>query len=452
MSVAWLSPPTVRLGLAHVVDTIALLLCAVFLWRLFFFAEEAFDPFATMVGLTAIAAAILARRRVFTIVDGPVAVFSVLTVLSAIVHHREFSPASPAASWPTSWKPATDVVVRVVYFYGLSSLLKTERRIGALIAFIVFAASVIGVETLYDHASYGWGTRLPEYPSVVSWMGYPQIGMVVGIAFSLTLPVLVASRSPIAMLASSLLALVFVFDLVFLYSRAAHVAVGATYVALNVVELWKLKTWRLTVMTVAGLFFVVAVLVVTPVRLRSFTQLWNAPRYGYNTQMSLTSRLAIWSRAVMLIRDHPWLGVGPGNYTDAARRIPLPDSVLDPYEGANYTAHAHNMILQVAADGGILAVAAFLLIWWRILNRLSGLWSRSASGLLALALSSALFSFFVRGFSDYFRDGMQHSERTGLLLWTVLGAAVAVARLSERSHDAGDVARVVSQRQMSDRI
>ena len=61
MSAAWLRPPTVRLGPAHAADTIALLLGAVFLWQLFFFAEKAFDPLATTVGLVAIAAPILAR-------------------------------------------------------------------------------------------------------------------------------------------------------------------------------------------------------------------------------------------------------------------------------------------------------------------------------------------------------------------------------------------------------
>ena len=433
MSVAWLRPPTVRLGLAHVADTLAVLLCAVFLWQLFFFAEESFDRFATAVGLVAIAAAILARRRVFTIVDGPVAVFSGLTVLSAIVRHGDFPPASPEASWLTSWKPATDVVVRVVYFYGLSSLLKTERRIGALIAFVVYAASVTGVQTLYDHANGGWGTPIWNYPSVVSWNGYPQIGMVIAIAFSLTMPVLIVSRSAIAMLASSLLALAFVFDLAFLVSRSAHLTVGAAYVALNAVELWKLKTRRLTVVTVVGLFLMAAVLVASPARTRSLVELWDGAMYGTDTRTPVTARFAIWTRAAVLIRAHPWLGVGPGNYTDASRRIP---SVIDAYQGSNFNAHAHNMILHVAAESGIPGVTVFLLIWWRIFKRLSGLWSRSASGLLALALSGALFSFFVRSLSDYFMsDGLRHSERMGLLLWTLLGAAVAVVRLPDRTHD-----------------
>ena len=79
-------------------------------------------------------------------------------------------------------------------------------------------------------------------------------------------------------------ALVFVFDLAFLYSRSALVAVGATYGALTVVELWKLKTRRLTIVTVAGLFLVIAVLVVSPARTRSLVELWNGPMYGYDTR------------------------------------------------------------------------------------------------------------------------------------------------------------------------
>ena len=64
---------------------------------------------------------------------------------------------------------------------------------------------------------------------------------------------------------------------------------------------------------------------------------------------SLQYRLEYWVSTWQIIREHVWLGVGPGNFRQHYLRHKLPGSseeILDP----------HNFLLDVWANGGILAV------------------------------------------------------------------------------------------------
>lgn len=70
-----------------------------------------------------------------------------------------------------------------------------------------------------------------------------------------------------------------------------------------------------------------------------------------------SSRWALWTCAVQMVVQHPWLGAGPLHYAQ----------VCAPLEIA---AHPHNWVLQMAAEWGLLAlgcVCAVLVIAWRAL-------------------------------------------------------------------------------------
>lgn len=76
------------------------------------------------------------------------------------------------------------------------------------------------------------------------------------------------------------------------------------------------------------------------------------------------ARLDLWRDTLTMIRDHPWLGNGIGNFpwrmVEAAALAP-PGAATNP--GAE---HAHNIFLQLAADFGVpLALFAllFMLVW-----------------------------------------------------------------------------------------
>ena len=78
---------------------------------------------------------------------------------------------------------------------------------------------------------------------------------------------------------------------------------------------------------------------------------------------SLRYRLEYWSATGCVIREHPWLGVGPGNFRQAYLKHKLPGSseeVLDP----------HNLFLDVWANGGLIAVAGLLVTLFVLLRAL----------------------------------------------------------------------------------
>jgi O-antigen ligase len=79
-------------------------------------------------------------------------------------------------------------------------------------------------------------------------------------------------------------------------------------------------------------------------------------------------RLAHWQSALDVWRDHPWLGVGFGNYAAAYAQYALPKWPMP-------LGHAHNYYLNVAAETGLLGLVAYICLWgivfwylWRVLR------------------------------------------------------------------------------------
>lgn len=78
---------------------------------------------------------------------------------------------------------------------------------------------------------------------------------------------------------------------------------------------------------------------------------------------TVSLRMEYWTATVAMIRDHPWLGVGPGNYGRFLLRYLSPtasETVKDP----------HNFALEVWATAGIGALAGLLatlaMFFWRV--------------------------------------------------------------------------------------
>jgi O-antigen ligase len=72
---------------------------------------------------------------------------------------------------------------------------------------------------------------------------------------------------------------------------------------------------------------------------------------------SLKYRLEYWQATAAMIAEHPWLGVGPGNFQDWYPRYKLPqasETIADP----------HNYLLEMAATAGLPAL--LLLIGWQV--------------------------------------------------------------------------------------
>lgn len=139
---------------------------------------------------------------------------------------------------------------------------------------------------------------------------------------------------------------------------------------------------------------------------------------------AVIERVAHWLAAVRMFSDHPWLGVGIGNYPVAYPQYAV-GRWRDPL------GHAHNYYLNIAAEAGIIGLSAYLLLLgacfvqaWRVIQRAGGYWRAVALGALGVLVHLAVHSLF----DNLFVHSM--SVQLGL----VLGLLVVAQKMVDARH------------------
>lgn len=113
-----------------------------------------------------------------------------------------------------------------------------------------------------------------------------------------------------------------------------------------------------------------------------------------DANFAVLERMAHWQTALEMWTDHPWLGVGIGNYAPLYARYALP---LWPLP----LGHAHNYYLNIAAEAGVMGLLSYLLLWgaalihsWRAAYRATGwLWG-VALGVLGVLVHLSVHNLF----------------------------------------------------------
>jgi O-antigen ligase len=117
-------------------------------------------------------------------------------------------------------------------------------------------------------------------------------------------------------------------------------------------------------------------------------------------------RLNLWRSSVDMIRDHPWLGVGPDNFLYAYRgRYIRPAAWQEPN-----LSHPHNLVLDYWSRLGALGLAAGLWLqvaFWRLALPLRRLSRHGEGGVhsvderaLALGLMGSMVDLIAHGLVD----------------------------------------------------
>lgn len=145
----------------------------------------------------------------------------------------------------------------------------------------------------------------------------------------------------------------------------------------------------------------------------------------------LAGRLEVWSRALSMIQDFPFTGIGMGTFKQVA-------NILYPFFLAGPDAdvpHAHNLYLQVAVDLGLPGLVAWLALFglvcaaaWRVYRQgqsgrlpyLAGL----GAGLLCAQVALAVHGLL---------DAPTWGTRPAVVVWALWGAAMVAYSLSLRA-------------------
>jgi len=138
-------------------------------------------------------------------------------------------------------------------------------------------------------------------------------------------------------------------------------------------------------------------------------------------QWQLDVRPVIWKATIAMIIDRPVLGHGLGTYVAVYPRYRLPQYFLRP-KSTNVTDHAHDELLEIAAEQGLVGFLATLWLWatavWcgvSAVRQSSGLERRAVLGLLGAALV-----FMLHGLVDVDLRYLPNQS----LLWLLMGLLV----------------------------
>jgi putative inorganic carbon (HCO3(-)) transporter len=112
-------------------------------------------------------------------------------------------------------------------------------------------------------------------------------------------------------------------------------------------------------------------------------------------------RLAMLKGGLRMIRDHPLVGIGPGQVKHAYQ-----DQYVPPEALRRTTSHLHNTPLQIAAERGLVGLALWLWIFVAWFRRAGRVWraipaAATADRALAFGALLAVAAFLVSGLFEY---------------------------------------------------
>lgn len=140
-----------------------------------------------------------------------------------------------------------------------------------------------------------------------------------------------------------------------LWMTGSRAAIGATMLV-GLVMWWRLRrpSWStMTTVLAVGLF---GLSVAT-------AGLMGTPRA--TVAQALEVRVELASAGVRMAADHPWLGVGLGEFSRHSREYVSPQ-LYGLFPAVAYGENAHNQLIQILAEVGVIGLAAFVWYWIRV--------------------------------------------------------------------------------------
>lgn len=323
--------------------------------------------------------------------------------------------ADPAVGLPRFWS----VILGLALYYALANSLpgvRAARLVGDLLV-----AGGAGLALLTLLGSDWLNARmmgLPLYRALPPLLRDPGDGglfnpRVMGMGLAVLLPVPLAmallGRGARRRLLGLAVALLMAGVAILCQSLQAVLGMGA---ALVVLAAWRSR-WLLLALPLALGLAVAALAVVGP---ETVAMIALSP--DHPAGLGVVLRLDMWSRALAMVRDLPYTGIG----LDA---FPLVQSGF--YTGfiIGPEPHAHNLYLQLALDLGLPGLAAFLwlvLAFGRMAVRAGGRGAEPGDRALLAGTAAGLAAYLAAGFMD-----TPWATKPGVLLWALLGLGVAVA-------------------------
>jgi putative inorganic carbon (HCO3(-)) transporter len=319
---------------------------------------------------------------------GPLLAFAAWTALTALVSPAPWEALRTARSLlglATLW----------IVLHAVRDAARARWFASALFVAVsaVAALSIVQVATCGGERLYGKALALP--PILASFFGkcerahgfysiYMTLAGVLSLVLTLTVPRMPRLRHRVAAAAAWVVGAT-AFALTFVRGAWVGVAAGVVVLAL---------TLRRQGLLLAGVLVVAAAALALPaVRHRAAT-------IADVADPTARERLAMWSAGLTLVREHPLVGVGPGQ---VKRLYP---EYAPAYAVRRHTSHLHNTPLQIAVERGLVGLALWLWVFAAFFARAARVWrrlptdAREDRSLVAGAIA-AIAAFLVGGLFEY---------------------------------------------------
>jgi O-antigen ligase len=278
-----------------------------------------------------------------------------------------------------AWGNFTEYLKVVVMFIVMVNVVRTEKRLRALLLLGLAAGCFLSVGAINDYRLGNLGLEgrriagiiggIFENPNDLALHLVTMIPISVGLMF--------ATRSFLKKGAYILCSLLMVLGVIVTLSRGGFLALVGSISFL----IWKLTPRGRPVVVVLGLLAILAMVSIAPSAFRS--------RISTTQDESAMARFDDLKRSVFLMVRHPLLGVGMGNYSLYSNRAKA----------------THNSYTQVGAEMGIAAALIYLLFVVAPLKPLRrielehfGMKKKPRFYYLAIALQASLIGYMLASF------------------------------------------------------
>jgi len=301
----------------------------------------------------------------------------------------------------------------VILFFIIVESINDRKRINIILVAMLSSVALISCDGIFQFLSgrdflrgYIFNGKIRASFSNSNGLG-GYITAVIPIVLSIGLMVKNGwSRLHVKILAWVLIS-VLMFCLILTYSRGAWIAS-----IMSIILFSALKSRRFFVITVIVLIFLLFILP-------------NSAKIHANSigRISDFSRVSLWQEAVAIIEDFPVFGTGLNTYSLVAPHYKIGE------QGGTYP---HNSYLQMAAETGLVGLAAFLWIIFRLaktsLGKLKNIKDKFYNYIIK-GLIAGLFGFLIHSFFDV----NFYSFQLVILMWFIMGLSVAIQRVALNS-------------------
>ena len=359
-----------------------------------------------VVAVLWIARLILERRFTFvrTRLWWPIIIFTVITILSVIVSINVDYSLRNIKKY---------TFMSVFLFFAVVNNVRNLEDIKILLLALMISAGVFSLLALIDYFLFepSFGSRL-SFRYLDKNLG--RFSKFYDVVIPINLALVLITKEKIKKVLFGLVFLLSITTILFMQMRGSYVVIFLAILAIAFVYRKKLFVFILIIP------FFIAIMMPSNMATRA-REMFKFGGYVKSDGV-LNYRLDTWKGAVRIIKEHPVLGLGIGksNFGKTAKKF---NDLNIPYD------HAHNTILQIAVELGLVGLAAFLWLFGSVFyHGIKGYFSLPKTderSVLIFGILCGIGALFAHGFIAYF-----YKHEAFFMLWVSVAFLFALIEVN----------------------